>query len=104
MECIKAYNRFSKRKIERSFQFKNKLHFFLVLASLSVECLSYVFSQRDDIGDLINDFYDEDSPTFLPAIALAKQYNDYLNEEVFERVESDLEMLRVMSYEDEYSE
>ena len=28
MECIKAYNRFSKRKIERSFQFKNKAGYY----------------------------------------------------------------------------
>ena len=91
MECIKAYNRFSKRKIERSFQFKNKAGY-LCINYWAVRKLFFNTNRIMSLVLRINHF-----PWFF-------QECHYLNEEVFERVESDLEMLRVMSYEDEYSE
>ena len=79
--------------------------YFLTLSTLSTDCMEYIFSVRNDIQELIEAFYDENAPTFLPEIEVAKQYNDYIGYVIFERVESDLEMLRVMSLqEEEYSD
>ena len=48
----------------------------------------------DFIKELIESFYDKESVSYIPALSLARHFNNFIGEDIFEDVDGDLYELK----------